>query len=148
MHPRMAAHSEGHGIIERHGCERIDDRDRHRWPTRPFSALRPRIQFSSPHVHVRKASRDKWALALLEVFPTAFTPHSSLAATRASTMKAKFQKPKWREGAIEELNAAIEATNLAEKVSSIAQAKTVFRSVNTLLTLIGVCSLLLCCDLL
>jgi len=58
-------------------------------------------------------------------------------------MKAKSQKPKLREGAIEELNAAIDATNLAEKVSSIAQAKAVFGSVNALLTLIGVCFLLL-----
>ena len=63
-------------------------------------------------------------------------------------MKPKCQKPKWREGAIQELNAAIEATNLAEKVSSIAQAKAVFGSVNTLLTLIGVCFLLLCHGLL
>jgi len=63
-------------------------------------------------------------------------------------MKAKSQKPKLREGAIEELNAAIEATDLAEKVSSVAQAKAVFRSVNALLTLIGVCFLLLCHGLL
>jgi len=41
-------------------------------------------------------------------------------------MKTKSQKPKWREGAIEEFNAAIEATNHAEKVSSIAQVKAVF----------------------
>jgi len=63
-------------------------------------------------------------------------------------MKAKSQKPKWREGAIEELNAAIEATDLAEKVSSVAQAKAVFRSVNALLILIGVCFLFLCHGLL
>ena len=63
-------------------------------------------------------------------------------------METKSQKPKWREGVIQEFNAAIEATNLAEKVSSIAQAKAVFGSVNTLLTLIGVCFLLLCRGLL
>jgi len=63
-------------------------------------------------------------------------------------MKAKSRKPKLREGAIEELNAAIEATNLTEEVSSIAQAKAVFRSVNALLTLIGVCFLFLCHGLL
>jgi len=63
-------------------------------------------------------------------------------------MKAKSQKPKWREGTAERLNAAIEATNLAEKVSSIAPAKAVFASVNILLALIRVCFLLLCHDLL
>jgi len=63
-------------------------------------------------------------------------------------MKAKSQKPKLREGAIEELNAAIAATNHAENVSSIAQAKAVFGSVNALLTLIEVCFLFLCRGLL
>ena len=63
-------------------------------------------------------------------------------------METKSQKPKWREGVIQEFNAAIEATNLAEKVSSIAQAKAVFGSVNTLLTLIGVFFLFLCHGLL
>ena len=63
-------------------------------------------------------------------------------------MKTESQQPKEREGTAEGLNAAIEATNLAEKVSSIAQAKAVFGSVNTLLTLIGVCFLLLCQGLL
>ena len=63
-------------------------------------------------------------------------------------METKSQKPKRREGVIQELNAAIEAMNLAEKVSSIAQAKAVFGSVNTLLTLIGGCFLLLCHGLL
>jgi len=58
-------------------------------------------------------------------------------------MKANSQKPKWQEGTAEALNAAIEATNLAEKVSSIAPAKAVFGSVNILLTLIRVCFLLL-----
>ena len=63
-------------------------------------------------------------------------------------MKARSQQPEGREDAIQRLNAAIEATNHAEKVSSIAQAKAVFGSVNTLLTLIGVCVLLLCHGLL
>jgi len=63
-------------------------------------------------------------------------------------MKNKSQQPKGREGATEELNTAIEATNLAENLSAIAPAKIVFGSVGTLLTVIRVCFLLLCNDLL
>ena len=55
-------------------------------------------------------------------------------------MEAKSQRPKGREGAISALNAAIEALNLANELSTIAPAKTVFGSINTLLTLIRVCS--------
>jgi len=58
-------------------------------------------------------------------------------------MKTESQRPKEREGTAEGLNAAIEATNIAEKVSSIAPAKAVFGSVNLLLTQIRVCFLLL-----
>jgi len=61
-------------------------------------------------------------------------------------MKAESQQSKGREGAIEELNAALEATRLAENVSSIAPAKIVFSSVNILLTLIRVYFLLRCND--
>jgi len=53
-----------------------------------------------------------------------------------------------REGATLTLNTTIEDTNLAEKVSSIAPAKAVFGSVSVLLTLIRVCFLLFCNDLL
>jgi len=67
---------------------------------------------------------------------------------QVSTMKAESQKPKWREGTAERLNAAIEATNLAEKVSSIAPAKAVFGSINILLTLIRVRPPFFCPDLL
>jgi len=63
-------------------------------------------------------------------------------------MKAKSQKLELREGSIEGLNTAIEATNLAKNVSSIAPAQAVFGSVNTLLALIRVCFLLLCHGLL
>jgi len=63
-------------------------------------------------------------------------------------MKTESQRPKGREGIAEGLNAATEATNLAEKVSSIAPAKAVFGSVNLLLTQIKVCLLLLCLGLL
>jgi len=59
-------------------------------------------------------------------------------------MKTESQRPKGREGTTEELNTAIEATNPAEKVSSIAPAKAVFGSVNALLIQIRVCFLLLC----
>jgi len=63
-------------------------------------------------------------------------------------MKTESQRPKGREGTPEALNTAIEATNLAERVSSIAPAKVVFSSVNALLTQIRVCFLLLCRGLL
>ena len=58
-------------------------------------------------------------------------------------MKTESQRPN-----AETLNAAIEATNLAENVSSIAPAKAVFGSVHALLTQIRVCFLLLCHGLL
>ena len=57
-------------------------------------------------------------------------------------MKAESQRPKGREDAIPALNAAIEALNLAEKISSIAPAKAAFGSVNILLATIEVCFLL------
>ena len=63
-------------------------------------------------------------------------------------MKAESQQPKGREDVIEELNATIEATTLAEKVSTIAPAKIVFGSVVILLALIRVCFPFLCQDLL
>jgi len=63
-------------------------------------------------------------------------------------MKAEFQKPEGREGAIERLNTAIEATSLAEKVSPIVPAKIVFGSVGILLALMKVCFLQLCNNLL
>jgi hypothetical protein len=66
---------------------------------------------------------------------------------RVSTMEAKSQQLNEREGAISALNAAIEALNLA-KISSIPPTKAVFGSVVVLLTLIRVCFLLFCCDLL
>ena len=55
-------------------------------------------------------------------------------------MDAKSQRQKGREGAISALNEAIKALNLAKDLSSIAPAKTVFGSTNSLLTLIRVCS--------
>jgi len=63
-------------------------------------------------------------------------------------MKPGSQQPEGREDAIERLNAAIEATNLAEKVSSIAPAKIVFGSTSTLLAQIRVCFPFFCKDLL
>jgi len=54
-------------------------------------------------------------------------------------MKAQSQRPKEREDAIEALNAAIKAADLAEKASCIAPAKTAFGSVSILLRLIRVC---------
>ena len=63
-------------------------------------------------------------------------------------MEIESKKPRGRETAISALNAAVEAMNLAEKISTITPAKTVFRSVGILLTLIVVCFLLSCNDLL
>ena len=59
-------------------------------------------------------------------------------------MTTKSRRPEGREGAASLLNAAIEATNLAEKLSSITPAQAVFGTVGALLTIIKVCSLLLC----
>jgi len=54
-------------------------------------------------------------------------------------MKAESQRPKGREDAIEALNAAIKATDLAEKVSCIVPVKIAFGSASILLTMIRVC---------
>jgi hypothetical protein len=62
-------------------------------------------------------------------------------------METEPQRPEGREGAISALNEAIEALNPA-KVSSFPPAKAVFGSVTVLLTLIRVCFLLSCNDLL
>ena len=59
-------------------------------------------------------------------------------------MAAKSQQPKGRENAVSSSNAAIDAMNLAEKISSITPAKAVFGTVNVLLTMIKVGFLL--CD--
>ena len=59
-------------------------------------------------------------------------------------METKSQRPKGRENAVFLLNAAIEAMNLAEKVSSITPATAVFSIVGFLLTTIKVHFLLLC----
>ena len=62
-------------------------------------------------------------------------------------MEAESKRPKGQEAAISALNAAVEAMNLAEKISTIAPAKTVFGTVSILLTLIRVCFMLFCNDL-
>ena len=63
-------------------------------------------------------------------------------------MQAESQRPKGQEGAISALNTAIEALNLAEKISGIAPVKAVLGSVGTLLTMIRVRFPLFCHDLL
>ena len=63
-------------------------------------------------------------------------------------MVPRSQPPKEREDAISSLDAAIEATNLAEKISNIKLAKAVLGSVSVLLTTIRVCILPLYNDLL
>jgi hypothetical protein len=62
-------------------------------------------------------------------------------------MEAESQQPEGWEGVTTALNEAIEALNSA-KVSSFPPAKAVFDSVSGLLTLIWVCFLLSCNDLL
>lgn len=63
-------------------------------------------------------------------------------------MEAEFKQHKGREAAISTLNGAVEVMNLAEKTSTITPAKTIFGSASILLTLIVVCFLLSCNDLL
>jgi hypothetical protein len=50
-------------------------------------------------------------------------------------METKFQRPRGREGDISALNAAIQSLKLAENISNIIPAKTVFAFVITLLTI-------------
>jgi len=54
-------------------------------------------------------------------------------------MATKSQRLKGRENAVSLLNAAIDAINLTENLSSITPAKAVFGTVNVLLTMIKVC---------
>lgn len=63
-------------------------------------------------------------------------------------MEDESQRPEGREGAIPALNAAIESLNPAENASSIGPARAVFDSATTLLTMIRVCFLSFCNDLL
>ena len=81
-------------------------------------------------------------------FLTAPTQHGFLQLPPVSTMKAESQRLKEQEGTISALKAAIEAVNLAEKISSIPPARTAFSSVGTLLTIVKVCFLPFCNDLL
>ena len=53
-------------------------------------------------------------------------------------MTTKSQRPKERENAVSLLNAAIDAMDLAEKISSITPAKAVFATVGVLLAMIKV----------
>ena len=57
---------------------------------------------------------------------------------QVSTMQAKSQQPKGREGHISALNAAIEALNLVGELASITPAKVVCGSVCVILTMIKV----------
>jgi len=57
-------------------------------------------------------------------------------------MATESQRPKGRESAVSLLNAAIDAMDLAEKISSITPAKVVFATVGVLLAMIKVCFLL------
>jgi hypothetical protein len=63
-------------------------------------------------------------------------------------MSAGSKQPKGREDPVSALNAAIEALNLADGVSTIAPANTVFATVSSLLTMIRVRFLFLYSDLL
>ena len=55
-------------------------------------------------------------------------------------MATESQRPKGRESAVSLLNAAIDAMDLAEKISSITPAKAVFATVSVLLAMIKVFS--------
>jgi len=65
---------------------------------------------------------------------------------RVSTMDAKTQRPKDREGAISALNAAVEVLNLIKEAASVTPAKAAFGSVSMLLTMIRVCLVLVYSD--
>ena len=54
-------------------------------------------------------------------------------------MATDSQRPKGRENSVSLLNAAIDAMDLAEKISSITPAKAVFATVGVLLVMIKVC---------
>jgi len=56
-------------------------------------------------------------------------------------MATNSQRPKGRENSVSLLNAAIDAMDLAEKISSITPAKAVFATVGVLLVMIKVCFL-------
>jgi hypothetical protein len=62
-------------------------------------------------------------------------------------MKAESQQPEGQEDAISVLNAAIEALDLADKNSGIAEVRPVLATANTLLKMIRVRFLLLYNDL-
>jgi hypothetical protein len=63
-------------------------------------------------------------------------------------MDAKPQRPKDRDGAISELNVAIDALKVAEETSRITPIKTIFALLDILLATIKVRLLLVCNDLL
>ena len=63
-------------------------------------------------------------------------------------MEAQSQRSKGQKAAISALNRAVKAMDLVEKTSSIAPAKTIFGTASKLLTLIRVCFLFSCNDLL
>jgi hypothetical protein len=67
---------------------------------------------------------------------TALSPHQQRRRRDGSTMDLKPQ----RDGAILALDLAIEAVDLAEKISSITPAKATFGSVSAILVIIKVCS--------
>ena len=62
-------------------------------------------------------------------------------------MDTEPERPWGQKDDLSALNAAIGATNRAEKISFIAPAKAVFGTVGILLTLIRVCFILFCNDL-
>ena len=75
--------------------------------------------------------------------------HTTLSQLlRVHTMQTESKQPEGRAGIISALNEAVEAVDLAGKTSAITPAKDVFGSVGTLLTLIRVCFLLSCNNLL
>jgi hypothetical protein len=93
----------------------------------------------------------KWTLIPTRVRDLSRHPHATQLSCdylEFLTMEAESEQPEGQEGTISALNAAIEAMNLAEKISTITPIKAVFGSVRTLLMIIGVCFLFFCNDLL
>lgn len=126
--------------------------DRSRAPQVCASALsaQPRVQFSSLNGCLHEVWRwqeDRSSLLRFEPFPAAQTPHASLATAFSLTMDTRSQRPKKRKVAISSLNAAIEAVNRAEMISTITPIKAVLGSVSVLLTVVRVCFLPICIDM-
>ena len=108
----------------------------------PSPNAAPRLQSYSPNrpVYTRRVTTE-WTPTSIRVrnpFPQPSRRAAPSQPPQVSTMEAKSQRLKGKDGAISALNVAIETLNLAKEVSSITPAKAVFGSVSVILTMIKV----------